>query len=140
MLTVPALPRVPRVSLFLWLLLLFVLVMVVLLVVAALLLPLYLSSLMLVLLPVLLMVKITDVTMTVMMDGADGDDVVFQAQIEDGHGMAEHVSRSVRRLDAIQMRVQRALALVEDVINLRGCAEVGRREGRGGGGGGCFCV
>ncbi|CAM9553465.1 unnamed protein product, partial [Laminaria digitata] len=45
------------------------------------------------------------------------------AQIEDGHGMAEHVSRSVRRLDAIQMRVQRALALVEDVINLRGCAE-----------------
>ena len=55
--------------------------------------------------------------------------VVFQAQIEDGHGMAEHVSRSVRRLDAIQMRVQRALALVEDVINLRGCAEVGRRRG-----------
>lgn len=46
-----------------------------------------------------------------------------QAQIEDGHGMAERVSRSVRRLDDIQMRVQRALALVEDVINLRGCAE-----------------
>ncbi|CAB1096950.1 unnamed protein product [Ectocarpus sp. CCAP 1310/34] len=45
------------------------------------------------------------------------------AQIEDGHGMAERVSRSVRRLDDIQMRVQRALALVEDVINLRGCAE-----------------
>ena len=84
------------------------------------------------------MVKITDVTMTVMMDGADGDDVVFQAQIEDGHGMAEHVSRSVRRLDAIQMRVQRALALVEDVINLRGCAEVGRREGRRRGGGAVF--
>lgn len=64
--------------------------------------------------------------------------VLFQAQIEDGHGMAEHVSRSVRRLDAIQMRVQRALALVEDVINLRGCAEVGGREGgreQAGGGG-----
>ncbi|CAN0300466.1 unnamed protein product [Pylaiella littoralis] len=45
------------------------------------------------------------------------------AQIEDGHGMAERVSRSVRRLDDIQMRVQRALALVEDVINLRGCAQ-----------------
>lgn len=40
--------------------------------------------------------------------------------------MAERVSRSVRRLDDIQMRVQRALALVEDVINLRGCAEVTR--------------
>lgn len=38
--------------------------------------------------------------------------------------MAERVSRSVRRLDDIQMRVQRALALVEDVINLRGCADV----------------
>lgn len=38
--------------------------------------------------------------------------------------MAERVSRSVRRLDDIQMRVQRALALVEDVINLRGCAQV----------------
>lgn len=47
-----------------------------------------------------------------------------QAQIEDGHGMAERVSFSVRRLDDIQMRVQRTLALVEDVINLRGCAEV----------------
>lgn len=54
--------------------------------------------------------------------------------------MAERVSRSVRRLDDIQMRVQRALALVEDVINLRGCAEVtrllteagGGRVGRGG--------
>eukprot|EP00903_Cladosiphon_okamuranus_P008470 g8137.t1 len=45
------------------------------------------------------------------------------AQIEDGHGMAERVSRSVRRLDDIQMRVQRALALVEDVINLKGCAQ-----------------
>lgn len=52
--------------------------------------------------------------------------VCEQAQIEDGHGMAERVSRSVRRLDDIQMRVQRALALVEDVINLQGCAEVKR--------------
>lgn len=51
-----------------------------------------------------------------------------QAQIEDGHGMAERVSCSVRRLDNIQMRVQHALALVEDVINLRGCAEVRQRE------------
>lgn len=55
----------------------------------------------------------------------------IQAQIEDGHGMAERVSRSVRRLDDIQMRVQRALALVEDVINLRGCAEVSSAGWRG---------
>lgn len=55
--------------------------------------------------------------------------LVLQAQIEDGHGTAERVSSSVRRLDDIQMKVQRALALVEDVINLRGCADV-RRHGR----------
>lgn len=57
----------------------------------------------------------------------------IQAQIEDGHGMAERVSRSVRRLDDIQMRVQRALALVEDVINLRECAEVCICSSSGGG-------
>ncbi|CAN0291221.1 unnamed protein product, partial [Discosporangium mesarthrocarpum] len=49
------------------------------------------------------------------------------AQIKDGHSMAERVSGAVRRLDDIQMRVQRALAIVEDVINLRGCAQ-GVRE------------
>ena len=53
----------------------------------------------------------------------------LQAQIEDGHGTAERVSSSVRRLDDIQMRVQRALALVEDVINLRGCADVSKSKG-----------
>lgn len=54
--------------------------------------------------------------------------MILQAQIEDGHGTAERVSSSVRRLDDIQMKVQRALALVEDVINLRGCADVRRNK------------
>ncbi|CAM9743375.1 unnamed protein product, partial [Phaeothamnion confervicola] len=45
----------------------------------------------------------------------------LRAQIDDGHGTAERVSRSVRRLDGTQMKVQRALALVEDALNLRSC-------------------
>lgn len=87
--------------------------------------------LLLLLIVMVMMTSMSNTTMMIRLDGAVAvvNDVDFQAQIEDGHGMAEHVSRSVRRLDAIQMRVQRALALVEDVINLRGCAEVGKRGG-----------
>lgn len=33
------------------------------------------------------------------------------------------MSCTVRALDARQMRVQRVLALVEDILNLRACAE-----------------
>ena len=44
-------------------------------------------------------------------------------QIEESRLLAERVSRTVRQLDEAQMNVQQALALVEDVVNLKGCAQ-----------------
>ena len=43
-------------------------------------------------------------------------------QIHESRVIAERVSRTVRQLDEAQMNVQQALALVEDVVNLKGCA------------------
>lgn len=43
-------------------------------------------------------------------------------QIEGSRALSERVSRTVRQLDEAQMSVQQALALVEDVVNLKGCA------------------
>ena len=43
-------------------------------------------------------------------------------QIEESRLLSERVSRTVRQLDEAQMNVQQALALVEDVVNLKGCA------------------
>jgi hypothetical protein len=48
---------------------------------------------------------------------------VLAEQIEDSRLLAERVSRTVRQLDEAQMNVQQALALVEDVVNLKGCAQ-----------------
>jgi hypothetical protein len=47
---------------------------------------------------------------------------VLAGQIEESRVLSERVSRTVRQLDEAQMNVQQALALVEDVVNLKGCA------------------
>jgi len=48
---------------------------------------------------------------------------VMAEQIEESRILSERVSRTVRQLDEAQMNVQHALALVEDVVNLKGCAQ-----------------
>jgi hypothetical protein len=45
------------------------------------------------------------------------------AQISEGHAMAERVSGAVRSLDQQRARVQATLSLVEESIELKGCAE-----------------
>ena len=45
-------------------------------------------------------------------------------QISEGHAMAERVSGAVRGLDQQRSRVQDTLSLVEEVIELKGCAQV----------------
>ena len=47
---------------------------------------------------------------------------VLAEQIEESRILSERVSRTVRQLDEAQMNVQQALALVEDVVNLKACA------------------
>jgi len=47
---------------------------------------------------------------------------LLEGQIEQSRVLSERVSRTVRQLDEAQMNVQQALALVEDVVNLKGCA------------------
>jgi len=47
---------------------------------------------------------------------------LLEGQIEQSRVLSERVSRTVRQLDEAQMNVQQGLALVEDVVNLKGCA------------------
>uniref|UniRef100_A0A7S2WIB6 Conserved oligomeric Golgi complex subunit 4 n=1 Tax=Rhizochromulina marina TaxID=1034831 RepID=A0A7S2WIB6_9STRA len=52
-----------------------------------------------------------------------GEAAMLAEQIEESRVLSERVSRTIRRLDRAQMNVQHALALVEDIVNLKDCAQ-----------------
>ena len=56
-------------------------------------------------------------------DGLSTKIVGLSEHIYSCQELADKMSCTVRKLDERQMRVQRVLALVEDIINLKTCAE-----------------
>lgn len=57
------------------------------------------------------------------MDGLSSKVVGLSEHIYSCQELADKMSCTVRKLDERQMRVQKVLAMVEDVINLKTCAE-----------------